>query len=128
MSESDFIGWDVVRLAFNRVSKRPVRSMDDVRGHFFSSGPSKEEIAALPIEGQVGFATTAGAWNKPILSDALSCHPSQVAEFNQHAASAGIAGVHYRQDGTCEIHSRGARKQLMRLRGYHDRDGGYGDG
>lgn len=122
----DFIGWDVVRIAFNRHSIRPVRRKEDCVGTFFKSAPSKKQVQELPIQGKPGAASTAGAWNNPLESDALACHPSQVKEFNEYAKT--IPGAYYKPDGTCVFESRSARRRLMKLRGVHDRNGGYGDG
>ncbi len=53
---------------------------------------------------------------------ALSCHPSQVKEFNDNARRAGLTNVHYEKDGTCIMPSFGKqRKGLLKLRGVIDR-------
>lgn len=75
-------------------------------------------------------ATTAASHTTtcwPMKSDALSCHPSQVAAITERNKRHGITGVRYEKDGTCVIADRGARKALMALEGKHDKRGGYGD-
>lgn len=65
-----------------------------------------------------------GAWPKK--SIALGCHRSQVQEMNQRNAAAGVA-ARYEADGTCVVHDRGDRRDLLKLEGMHDNNGGYGD-
>jgi hypothetical protein len=65
-----------------------------------------------------------GIW--PMESVALAVHPAQVEEANARAKRHGIA-VAYKPDGTCVIADRKARKELNRLEGFHDKQGGYGD-
>lgn len=62
----------------------------------------------------------------PIRSEALAVHSSQVDEANARARRHGI-NVHYEADGTCVIPDRGNRKKLLKLEGFHDNSGGYGD-
>lgn len=71
---------------------------------------------------------TSKAYSKPLTSLSLSVHPSQVKEFNEDVKAAGLTGVHYDEKGTVHFSSRGQRKALMKHRGCHDQDGGYGDG
>lgn len=76
--------------------------------------------------GSTPLGHTAGSW--PIRSDALGCHPSQIAEIMERNKKAGVTGVSYDPaDGTAIIDSRQERKKLIAAEGYHDKDGGYGD-
>jgi len=70
-----------------------------------------------------GIAAISTAYTRPLKSQALACHIEQVEEFNSQAAR----GVRYLKDGTCEIESRSARNEELKLRGFKDLDGGYGD-
>lgn len=70
-----------------------------------------------------GFAYVARSYDRPLKSQAMGCHPEQVEDFNKQAAK----GVRYLADGTCEISSRQARNEELKLRGFVDNDGGYGD-
>lgn len=63
----------------------------------------------------------------PLRSVGLSCHPSQVGEFNEDYRKAGIVHAHHAADGTCVIESRKARNQVLKLRGLRDNDACYGD-
>ena len=74
-------------------------------------------------KGGGGFASVARSYARPLKSQAMACHPEQVEDFNKQAAS----GVRYLSDGTCEISSRQARNEELKLRGFVDNDGGYGD-
>lgn len=69
-----------------------------------------------------GQATT--TW--PQTSVALSVHPKQVEQANARAKRHGIAVV-YKPNGDCVISGRDARRKLLRLEGFHDKSGGYGD-
>jgi len=70
-----------------------------------------------------GYAAVSTSYTRPLKSQALACHAEQVEEFNLEAAR----GVRYLKDGTCEIESRSARNEELKLRGFKDLDGGYGD-
>jgi len=90
---------------------------------------SRAEFLRRRIEGSSGVpvvrqAITSG---KPLESLAMSCHRSQVGEYNAFCCKHGITGAYYRSDGTCVLESRQARNQLMKARGLHDNDAGYGD-
>jgi len=75
------------------------------------------------VTSDAGTPQVARAYEKPLRSQAMACHPEQVDEFNKEAAR----GVRYLVDGTCEISSRRARNEELKLRGFVDKDGGYGD-
>ena len=68
------------------------------------------------------------AWKRPLRSDAMAVNTSQIPAAMERNRKAGITGVSYDpKDGTAIISSRGARRDLMRVMGVHDRNGGYGD-
>jgi hypothetical protein len=64
---------------------------------------------------------------KPLKSRALSVHRNQAATFNERAHQAGLAGIHWEDDGTCKITSRRSRNEWMKRYGALDMDAGYGD-
>lgn len=70
----------------------------------------------------------AGGWSRPLLSDALAVHPSQVAEANARNARRGCSVTYDPKDGRAVIPDRAERRKLLKIEGMHDRDGGYGDG
>jgi hypothetical protein len=98
---------------------------------------SREEFYATarewPLHGKKKFAShvpmtsTAYDSSKPLQSVASACHPSQVQEFNEEVKKAGLTGVEYKPDGTCEFTSRSQRAKWNRHRGLRDNDAGYGD-
>lgn len=63
----------------------------------------------------------------PLLSDGMGCMKSQVPELRRVIEKHGIQGVRVRDSGQLEITSRRGRKQLLRVRGFCDADGSYGD-
>ena len=65
-------------------------------------------------------------WGTPLVSKALAVHPLQVREFNEQAVMHGT-GAYYRENGDCELSTRGVRKREMERRCIFDRDAGYGD-
>lgn len=67
-----------------------------------------------------------GAYRNGLASIALGCNPSQVEDFNRELAEHGKTS-RYRPDGTLMLASRAERNELMRARGLHDNDAGYGD-
>ena len=64
----------------------------------------------------------------PLQSEALGCMKSQVPEMRRVLKKRGIRGVRVLDNGAVELTSRGGRRELMKLRGLHDNDGGLGDG
>ena len=69
-------------------------------------------------------ANQPGAW--PIISDALAVHPSQVQQARERNKRHGVP-VWYMLDGRAILPDRAARKKLLKLEGFHDNSGGYGD-
>ena len=63
----------------------------------------------------------------PLLSDGIGCMKSQVSEMREVIRKHNIKGVIVRDSGQLEITSRRGRKELLRVRGLADADGGYGD-
>jgi hypothetical protein len=49
-----------------------------------------------------------------------------VEQARERAKRHGIS-VEYRDNGQCVIPDRAERRRLLRLEGFHDRSGGYGD-
>lgn len=86
--------------------------------------PSREEAGEMAQGGQPPFCAHPTCW--PMRSEALAVHPSQVEEANERNRRHGIA-TRYEPDGTAVIPTRGDRKRLLRLEGFVDRNGGYGD-
>lgn len=64
----------------------------------------------------------------PLISDGLGCMKSQVGEMREAIRRRGIQGVRVKDSGQLEITSRQGRKEVIRMRGFNDNDGGYGDG
>ena len=63
----------------------------------------------------------------PLVSEGLGCMKSQVAEMRDVIRRHNIQGVTVRDSGQLEITSRRGRRELLRVRGLVDADGGYGD-
>jgi len=68
--------------------------------------------------------------SKPGKSIGMSVHPSQIPEMNELVRAHGIKGVTFDSSkrDNCQITSRKGRRELMKVLGYFDADGGYGDG
>ena len=81
--------------------------------------------AACPEREGMPASSSTSAW--PMRSVALAVHREQVDEANRRNAAAGV-NAHYEADGTCVINSRADRRKLLKLEGFKDKDGGYGDG
>lgn len=75
---------------------------------------------------QVSITTYRG--HDPLLSDGIGCMKAQVPEMREAIHKHGIPGVRVRDSGQLEITSKRGRKKLLRMRGFVDNDGGYGDG
>ena len=63
----------------------------------------------------------------PLLSDGIGCMKSQVPEMREVLKKHNVKGVLVRDNGQLEITSRRGRKELLRIRGLADADGGYSD-
>ena len=66
------------------------------------------------------------AW--PIKSDSAGVNPTQISEFSEKASKMGVPTQFDSKTGQAIFTSRGHRSRYMKLRGLHDRQGGYGDG
>lgn len=66
------------------------------------------------------------AWNKPILSNAMACHPDQIPEMMERNRAHGVF-VEYNSEGQPILRSRGDRRNLMAVEQLFDKHGGYGD-
>lgn len=63
----------------------------------------------------------------PLISDGVGCMKSQVPELRETIRRHGIQGAAVMDNGQVRFTSRKARKQLLKVRGLADADGGYGD-
>ena len=68
--------------------------------------------------------------SNPGKSISMSVHPNQIPEMNRLIKEHGIQGVYFdpTKRDNCVITSRKGRKEYMKMMGYHDADGGFGDG
>lgn len=64
----------------------------------------------------------------PLQSDGLGCMKQQVPELRRVIQKHNIPGVVVKDNGQLEITSRRGRKELLRVRGFCDNDGGFSDG
>ena len=77
--------------------------------------------------GQVPYGTVAYSESKPLLSEGMGCMRSQVAEMREVIQKHNIKGVRVKDSGQLEITSRRGRRDLLKVRGLADADGGYSD-
>ncbi len=87
--------------------------------------PEEFEAAFPPKElgASSGHST---AWSNGLESDALAVHPKQIEAVMARNKKHGL-NVEYLPDGRPKLTDRGQRRDLMRLEGFHDNQGGYGD-
>ena len=78
--------------------------------------------------GKPSMGTVAYSESDPLPSDGLGCMKSQVSEMRDTIRKHSIRGVRVKNSGQLEITSRQGRKELLKVRGLVDADGGYGDG
>ena len=76
----------------------------------------------------VPMGTVAYSESKPLCSEGLGCMRAQVPEMRQIIKERQIQGARVLDNGSVEFTSRAARRELLRVRGFVDNDGGYGDG
>ena len=91
---------------------------------------TKEEWDARPgvgLQGGVPMGTVAYSESKPLISEGIGCMRSQVPEMREVIRQHNIKGVSVRDNGSLEITSRRGRRELLRVRGLADAEGGYGD-
>jgi len=77
--------------------------------------------------GEAPLGTVAYSESSPLLSDGLGCMKEQVGEMRREIKRRNIQGVRCLDNGQLEITSRRGRREVCRMRGLHDNDGGYGD-
>lgn len=63
----------------------------------------------------------------PLMSDGLGCMKSQVGEMRDVIRKHNIQGVTVEDSGRLQITSRQGRRDLLKVRGFCDNDGGYSD-
>lgn len=78
----------------------------------------------LSSEDECLAAHTSKCW--PMLSEAMAVHPDQIEEARARNRRHGV-NVDYTKDGRAILNDRGQRRDLMKLEGFHDKHGGYGD-
>ena len=91
---------------------------------------TKEEFLASAKDNWLdGPAMTANTYraHEPLVSEGLGCMKEQVPEMRDVIRRHNIQGVTVRDSGQLEITSRRGRRELLRVRGLVDADGGYGD-
>lgn len=76
----------------------------------------------LDLSGNMGLC----GWT-PIVSEAMCYHPKQVAEAREFYKKKGI-NVEIRPTGHVVFATRQQRREVLRVNGIHDNQGGYGDG
>lgn len=79
----------------------------------------------LAMEQGVG-SSFSGNW--PMKSDACGVHPKDCTEASKAASAMGVPTNFDSKTGQAIFESRGHRARYMKARGFHDRNGGYGDG
>lgn len=96
--------------------------------HFIDGVPAtQEEVdAAFPSKpiGLPLLAQTSSCW--PMKSDALAVHPKQIEQVRARNKKHGL-NIEYAPDGRPILQDRGMRRDLMKIEGVHDNNGGYGD-
>jgi hypothetical protein len=80
--------------------------------------------AAAPVVQEFSGDSLIG-W-KPIESDALGVHPSQINEAREDAIKKGVP-TDFTPTGEPILRTREHRKKYMQAYGFYDRDAGYGD-
>ena len=76
------------------------------------------EVQAVDFDNRIGTSKR----TEIMVSDGLSCHPSQAQEFNEIAHKAGFSAVQFDKNGDCHIPAFGReRKRYMRFRGVYDK-------
>tara|TARA_R110002020_G_scaffold60572_4_gene163959 strand:+ start:684 stop:1058 length:375 start_codon:yes stop_codon:yes gene_type:complete len=75
---------------------------------------------------QGGFDGNCSNW--PMKSDAAGVHPDQIGEARKEAKRFGVPTNFDGKTGQAIFSSRAHRAQYLKAKGFHDRNGGYGDG
>lgn len=69
-----------------------------------------------------GYAPYASAsWQKPVMSDSMGVHTSQIAEAEARNKRHGCNVRYDRETGCAILHSQAEKRQLMKINGLHDR-------
>lgn len=63
----------------------------------------------------------------PLISEGLGCMTGQVEEMRREIKRRNIKGVLVRDNGQLEITSRRGRREICRMRGLADEDGGWSE-
>ena len=79
----------------------------------------------LAMEQGVG-SSYSGNW--PMKSDACGVHPKDAVDASKKASQMGVPTSFDSKTGQAIFESRSHRARYMKARGFHDRNGGYGDG
>lgn len=89
----------------------------------------EEFLASAPKDWLGNVPMTANTYQShdPLVSEGIGCMKAQVPEMREVIRKHNIKGVVVRDSGQLEITSRRGRRELMRVRGLVDNDGGYGD-
>lgn len=77
--------------------------------------------------GEIPLGTVAYSETKPLVSDGLGCLKNQVPEMREEIRKRNIRGVQVLDNGQLSFTSRRARRDVCRMRGLVDGDGGYSD-
>ena len=77
--------------------------------------------------GGVAMVSRAYGEAKPLINEGAGCMKAQVPEMREVIKAHNIQGVRVRDNGQLEITSRRGRKELLKVRGLMDADGGYSD-
>tara|TARA_R110002012_G_scaffold47474_3_gene124448 strand:+ start:710 stop:1084 length:375 start_codon:yes stop_codon:yes gene_type:complete len=78
----------------------------------------------MEISGSVG--GTCASW--PMKSDSCGVHPSDTGSASEASVKMGVPTRFDKETGQAIFESRGHRAKYLKARGFHDRNGGYGDG
>jgi hypothetical protein len=87
--------------------------------------PKAEFDRAMKKPKRAGFMAANSKW--PILSKGLGVHPKQVKAATAAAAKKGVR-LEFTPSGEAILESRAHRREALRATGFHDNNGGYGDG
>lgn len=99
-----------------------VNDKEVTKDEYDAAFPSK--LADLFASGETLAAHQSSCW--PMKSEAMACHPDQIPAIMERDRKAGVPTQRDRA-GRPILTSRAHRRALMRVEGYHDNNGGYGD-
>lgn len=78
------------------------------------------------LEGPTGAPGTNSPASWPMVSEGAAVHPKQIEEANNYSRAMGVPTEHNAL-GQPVLTSREHRKRYNQIRGFFDKDGGYGD-